>query len=70
MASFPSDRRRGKLAAIVLLFVIIVAAAAGAGLYFKPRFESEPPRITVTPSADVMGLAPLEIVVSDAGTGL
>ena len=52
----------------MLLFV--VAALVGGGIYFRPRFESEPPQIALSPKADVMGLAPLEIDVSDRGTGL
>jgi len=48
-----------------------VLCGAGAGAwYLWPRFESEPPQITVSPDADVAGIAPLEIRVTDKGTGL
>ncbi len=70
MSSLPSDRRRGKLAVVVFLIVIIIAALAGGAVYFQPRFESEPPQITVSPNVDVLGVAPLEIQVIDKGTGL
>jgi len=71
MSSFQSDRpRRAFPLLLVLLLVVIVALGAGAW-YLKPRFESDPPRVQVLPTVDVIGLAtPLEIVVSDEGTGL
>jgi hypothetical protein len=71
MSSFQSDRPRRAFPIFVVLFVIILAAIGAAAWYFKPRFESDPPQITVMPTVDTIGLAtPLEIVVSDAGTGL
>jgi hypothetical protein len=55
----------------VVLLVIIIAGLGAAGWYFKPRFESEPPKIQVLPTVDVIGLAtPLEIIVTDEGAGL
>lgn len=56
----------------ILLFVLVIlVVGAGAGAwYLRPRFESEPPQVTVTPNTDIVGLAPLEITVSDRGTGL
>ncbi len=70
MSAFSSNRPRRKLPFVIVLLVIIVVALAAAGLYFRPRFESEPPQIAVSPNVEVMGLAPLEIRVSDNGTGL
>ena len=35
-----------------------------------PRFERQGPQIKFTPDSDVLGLAPLVIVVTDQGTGL
>ncbi|HEX4332814.1 MAG TPA: M23 family metallopeptidase [Usitatibacter sp.] len=56
-------------AAIVFVLLVIVAAVLGGAIYLKPRFESEPPQIRLSTDADVLGLAPLEIQVSDP-TGL
>jgi murein DD-endopeptidase MepM/ murein hydrolase activator NlpD len=50
--------------------VIVLAALLGAAFYLHPRFETQPPQIRLSSNADVLGLAPLEIVVTDAGTGL
>ena len=71
MTSFKSDRPRRAFPLVVFSLLIVIAALGGAAFYFKPRFESDPPQIKVLPNVDVIGLAtPLEIVVSDAGTGL
>ncbi len=70
MNTFASDRRRSKLPIVVILLVIVAAAVAGAGYYLWPRLESEPPQITVSPNVDMVGVAPLEIQVTDKGTGL
>jgi len=56
-------------AAIVLVLVVLVAALLGGAIFLKPRFESEPPQIRLSSDADVLGLSPLEIHVSDP-TGL
>jgi hypothetical protein len=70
MSAFQSNRGRSKLALVVTLLLIVIAALAGAALYLWPRLESEPPQITVSPSVDVLGVAPLEILITDKGTGL
>jgi murein DD-endopeptidase MepM/ murein hydrolase activator NlpD len=70
MNAFASDRPRSKLPIVVVLLLIVIAALAAGGFYLRPRFESEPPQIIVAPNVDVVGLAPLEIQVSDKGTGL
>ena len=70
MSTFPSRPRHSKLPVVVLLVVIVIAAVAGGGYYLWPRIESERPQIVITPSIDTMGLAPLEIQVTDKGTGL
>ncbi len=69
MKPLASDRTRSKLPLLVVVLTLVVALAAVA-LYLRPRFESEPPRITLSPSADVLGSAPIEIQVADAGAGL
>jgi len=50
--------------------VVAAAALVAAGIYFHPRFESEPPRITLSPNADVFGTGPLEIDIADPRSGL
>ena len=56
---------------IVLFFLaLVLAGVATATYYLHPRFESDPPDVTVTPAADAVGLTPIEITVSDKGTGL
>jgi murein DD-endopeptidase MepM/ murein hydrolase activator NlpD len=70
MNAFPSDRRRSKLPILIALLVIVVAAIGGGAYFLAPRFEAEPPQITVSPNVDTLGLAPLEIQVTDKGAGL
>ena len=61
-------RRLKPLVNIVYLFLIVLLL--GAGYYFLPRFEWRAPQIKITPDTDSLGLAPIEIDVSDRGTGL
>ncbi len=72
MNAFSSERPRTKLASVALVFVLmlVIAALVGGGLYLRPRFESEPPQIVISPDVDVVGVAPMEIQVTDKGTGL
>ena len=70
MRPFQSDRPRGRFPIVVVLVLIVIAAIAGSAYYLRPRFESVPPQITVSPDVDVVGVAPLEIQVTDKGTGL
>jgi len=70
MSTYQSDRPRSRLPVVVILLVIFVAALAGGVYYLLPRLESSPPQIAVSPDVDVLGVAPLEITVADAGTGL
>ena len=66
---FGKPRRRfvpgiGIIAAILLIGV-------GAGAYFLvPRFEWHKPQVKITPDTDAIGLAPLEVEVTEQGTGL
>ena len=60
---------RGKSALIVVVVAIVIAAIAG-GIYLSPRFESQPPQVQLSPDTDALGAGPLQIRVSDAGTGL
>jgi murein DD-endopeptidase MepM/ murein hydrolase activator NlpD len=71
MSSFQTDRPRRGFTVVLVLVIVVVAGLAAAAYYLRPRFESDPPRISITPNTDSLGLAtPLEIVVTDAGTGL
>ena len=70
MSTFSADRPRSKRPLLIALLLIVAAAVAGAGLFLWPRFESEPPQISLSPNVDMLGVAPLEILVSDKGTGL
>jgi murein DD-endopeptidase MepM/ murein hydrolase activator NlpD len=70
MTAFPSDRRRSKLPLVVALLFMVIAGLGGGGLYLWPRLESDPPQIVVSPDVDTLGVAPLEIQVTDKGTGL
>jgi len=70
MSTFSADRPRSKRPFLLLLLLIVAAALAGGAFFLWPRFESAPPQIAVSPDADVLGTAPLEIRVTDQGTGL
>lgn len=70
MHTFPSHRPRSKLPLVIVLFLVLVAIVAGGAWLLGPRFESAKPRITLSSEADVIGTAPLDIAVTDAGTGL
>jgi len=55
---------------VLALLVIVVAGLIAGGIYLRPRFESEPPRISLSPDTDAFGKGTLEITVADAGAGL
>jgi murein DD-endopeptidase MepM/ murein hydrolase activator NlpD len=54
---------------LLLVSIVIVGLLAGAW-FLWPRFEREAPQVRFAPDTDVLGLAPLEILVSDRGAGL
>lgn len=67
----PSSLQRGRAAVVFLVVLaVVIAALIGGGIYYRARFETEPPQITLSPQSDTLGLAPLEIAVSDRGAGL
>jgi murein DD-endopeptidase MepM/ murein hydrolase activator NlpD len=70
MSALPPAPPRRKAPVLLVLLVILVAGLIAGGVYLKPRFESQPPQIRVTPEGDAIGAAPLEITVLDAGRGL
>ena len=55
---------------LLFVLVIFIAGLVAAAVYFRPRFESAAPQVALTPNTDVVGLAPLELTVTDQGTGL
>lgn len=55
--------------ALLLSSIAIIVLLAGAW-YLWPRFEREPPQIRLSPDTDVLGPAPIEILISDRGAGL
>ena len=70
MSTFSSDRPRSKTPFVLVLLLLIVAGLGAAAWYLRPRFETDPPQVTLSNNADTLGAAPLEIVVSDKGSGL
>jgi len=70
MRTFQSARPRSKLPIVLVLILVVIAAIAGGAYFLRPRFESVPPQITVSPNVDIFGVAPLEIQVTDDGAGL
>ena len=70
MSLYNNDRPRSKLPLVVILLVIVIGGLIAAGIKYRARFESEPPRVELTPDSDALGTAPLQIRVTDAGTGL
>jgi len=69
MSTLESESRKKKLPAIMIAFLIVVIGLVGGGYYLAPRFEREAPQVKL-PDAGVLGLAPMEIVVTDRGAGL
>lgn len=53
-----------------VVYLLVAVLILGAGYYFSPRFEWHAPQIKITPDTDAIGLAPIEIDVTDRGTGL
>ena len=69
MSNIDSGTSSRSYRTVVVLFIVIIGLLAGAW-YVGPRFEREAPQIRLAADTDVIGLAPLEIIVSDRGTGL
>ncbi|HYG55494.1 MAG TPA: M23 family metallopeptidase [Burkholderiales bacterium] len=70
MNSYESDRPRRRSAAILFLLILVIGGAAAGVWYLGPRFESEPPQVAMKPDTDALGVAPVEITISDKGSGL
>ncbi len=69
MSTLESDGPRRRLPAIIFVFLIIIIGLLGGAYYLGPRFEREAPQIKL-PDSGVLGLAPLEVAVTDRGAGL
>jgi murein DD-endopeptidase MepM/ murein hydrolase activator NlpD len=61
---------RKKLPIAAAIAAIAVAGLLAAGYILAPRFEREAPVITVSPDAETIGQAPIEIAIADKGIGL
>lgn len=70
MSAFDSGRPRRALPVLLFLLLLIVAALLAAAYYFRARLESDPPQVKLTPDSEVLGVAPVEIAVTDRGAGL
>src|SRR3990172_3123222 len=70
MSTFESGTPLRNYRAIISIVLIIIVGLVGGAYYLRPRFEWEPPQIKLMPDSDVLGVAPMEIVVSDQGAGL
>ena len=66
---FGKPRRRFVPGGGIVLLVVAVLLVAG-GFWMLPRFEWHKPQIKITPDTDTIGLAPVEIAISEKGTGL
>jgi len=69
MSTYSSGNSRSK-APLVIFLLIIVAALCAAAWYFRSRFEADAPQISLTPDRDAVGLAPIDLQVTDKGAGL
>lgn len=69
MSAFETRRTSRGLALVGFIAVIVLIALAVGAYLLSPRFEWHSPQITL-PQSDVIGLAPIEIGVTDQGAGL
>jgi murein DD-endopeptidase MepM/ murein hydrolase activator NlpD len=52
------------------IYLLVLVGLIAAGYFVSPRFEWHAPQIKLTPDSDTIGLAPVEIEVTERGTGL
>jgi hypothetical protein len=72
MATFelgPAPKRSGRIVNKLLFAVVLLGVIAG-GYFIIPKFEWRAPKIKITPDTDVLALKPLEVEVTEQGTGL
>jgi murein DD-endopeptidase MepM/ murein hydrolase activator NlpD len=53
-----------------LIYGVALVVLVGAGYFTIPKFEWNSPHIKITPDTDTMGLGPIEIEITEQGTGL
>ncbi len=71
MTAFELGRPPRRTNALRNLFVVLLLAGMIAGTYvLLPKFEWHKPEVKITPDTDSIGLAPIEIAISEKGTGL
>ena len=71
MATLELGRPQRSLRPLINTVLVLVGLALVVGGYLiLPRFEWNKPQIKLTPDVDTLGLGPIEIDVTDAGTGL
>ena len=58
-----------KLPVLAVVLLLVAVLVAGGAWFLAPRFETQAPQVKL-PDADAIGLAPMEIEVADAGSGL
>jgi hypothetical protein len=66
---FGKPQRRSLPGRGILSILLVVLLGAG-GYFLLPRFEWHKPQIKISPDTDTIGLAPLEVEVTEKGTGL
>ena len=71
MSALEFGRPRRRFIPGIGIVVAILLIGVGVGAYFLvPRFEWHKPQIKITPDVDAIGLAPLEVEVTEQGAGL
>jgi murein DD-endopeptidase MepM/ murein hydrolase activator NlpD len=71
MAAFdlgPPPRKSGAIKKIV--FILLVLAVIAGGYFALPKFEWNAPQVKLNPDTDVLALKPIEVEVTEQGTGL
>jgi murein DD-endopeptidase MepM/ murein hydrolase activator NlpD len=53
-----------------LIYAIVAIVILGGGYLLVPRFEWHAPQIKINPDTDAIGLAPIDIEVTEQGSGL
>ncbi len=71
MSALEFGRPRRRFVPGIGIVVAILLIGVGAGAYYLvPRFEWHKPQIKITPDVDAIGLAPLQVEVTEQGSGL
>jgi murein DD-endopeptidase MepM/ murein hydrolase activator NlpD len=72
MAAFdlgPAPKKSGAVIKKILILGLLMAVIAGSYFAF-PKFEWNAPQIKLTPDSDILSLKPIEVEVTEQGTGL